>query len=98
MSGRNVYVVAYDVAEKKRLRSVHKKMRGFGDSLQYSVFKCHLSEKERELMIGALCEIIRPSEDRIMIVDLGPVSGWRERAVRFIGKPLEEVEDGPVIF
>lgn len=98
MSERKVYLVAYDITDKKRLRKVHKKLRGYGDSMQYSVFWCVLSPAERELMISSLIELINTKDDRIMIADLGPKSGWRKDAVRFLGKPLEEVEEGPIIF
>ncbi|MEW5748963.1 MAG: CRISPR-associated endonuclease Cas2 [Candidatus Thermoplasmatota archaeon] len=98
MSGRSVYLVAYDVADKKRLRHVHGKMRGYGDALQYSVFRCLLSEKERELMVGALLEIIEVDKDRIMIVELGPASGRVDGCVRFLGRPIEQPDDGPVVF
>lgn len=98
MSGRNVYLVAYDVADPARLRQVHKKMRGHGDPVQFSVFRCQLSPKERELLITGLCEIIVDDEDRVMIVDLGPVKGARDGTVRFLGRPLDQWDDGPVVF
>ena len=37
---RNRHIVAYDVSDPARLRRVHRKMNGFGDALQYSVFAC----------------------------------------------------------
>ena len=46
---RNRHIVAYDVSDPARLRRVHRKMNGFGDPLQYSVFACDLSAKERVL-------------------------------------------------
>jgi len=98
MSGRNAYLVAYDVADKHRLRHVHKKMRGYGDPLQYSVFRCELSAKERELMIGAISEIIHHQEDRVLVVDLGPAKGRRKQMVRFLGRPADKPDDGPVVF
>ena len=42
----------------KRLRRMYKKMHGFGDPVQYSVFKCDLSSAERILLRGAVQEII----------------------------------------
>ncbi|HZT68334.1 MAG TPA: CRISPR-associated endonuclease Cas2, partial [Terriglobia bacterium] len=33
---RTSYLVCYDISDDKRLRKVHKVMRGFGDHLQYS--------------------------------------------------------------
>ncbi len=98
MAGRNTYLVAYDICESSRLRRVYKKMRGYGDPLQYSLFRCRLSRVERELMITSLTELIAPKEDRVMIVDLGPQDGKREERLQFLGRPLEPIDDGPVVF
>jgi CRISPR-associated protein Cas2 len=98
MSERNSYVVSYDVSNAKRLRKVHKKMRGYGDPLQYSVFHCELSPKQRELMIAELRAIIHSVEDRVMIVDLGPARNRGRRAIRFLGRQTEREDDGPVVF
>lgn len=67
---RNKYVVAYEIGDNKRLRKVFIKMRGFGDSLQYSVFLCELSAKEKAVMVSELKEIINHKEDSIMITIL----------------------------
>ncbi|MCA9729938.1 MAG: CRISPR-associated endonuclease Cas2, partial [Candidatus Eisenbacteria bacterium] len=40
---RSLILVSYDVCHPKRLRMVHKKMCGFGEWVQYSVFLCRLS-------------------------------------------------------
>ncbi|WMT50824.1 MAG: CRISPR-associated endonuclease Cas2 [Ferroplasma sp.] len=68
---RNNYIVTYDISEPKRLRNVYNLMRGYGNSLQYSVFSCELSGKEKMIMITELYEIIKPSEDSILIIDIG---------------------------
>ena len=39
------YIVSYDIMDAKRLHTVHKTMKGFGDPIHYSVFRCNLSEK-----------------------------------------------------
>ncbi len=83
---RNRYVVTYDVRDAKRLRQIHKKMNGFGDPLQYSVFACELSAKERVLLKEALAEIINLKEDQILIIDLGPVDGRRANAMQALGR------------
>jgi len=85
---RHRYIVCYDVCNAKRLRKLFKKMHGFGDPLQYSVFKCDLSPAEHALMRGAIDEIINSRDDRVMIVRLGPVEQRGGAAVEFIGKPL----------
>lgn len=98
MSGRKVYLVAYDVADPSRLRRVHRKLRAYGDSLQYSVFWCVLASAELETLVTDLTNLIIPDEDRVLLIDLGPQDGWRQEAVRFLGRALEERDDGPVIF
>ena len=98
MIGRNAYLVAYDVCDPKRLRKVFKKMKGHGDPLQLSLFRCALTALQRERLISDLMEIVELEEDRVLIVDLGPASGVRERAFRFLGRPLKDVDDGPFVF
>src|SRR5690606_35574631 len=44
---RTAYVVTYDICEPKRLRRVYRIMLGYGDHLQYSVFRCELTDRER---------------------------------------------------
>ena len=83
---RNRYIVAYDVSDGKRLRRIFKKMNGFGDALQYSVFACDLSSKERVIMEEALTEIIDLEKDRVIIVDVGPVEGRGADVVRTLGR------------
>lgn len=82
---RHRYLVAYDVSNAKRLRRVHKKMCGFGESLQYSVFQCALSDVELTLMREAIGAIINHAEDRVMIVDIGPLDGRAASAFQFMG-------------
>lgn len=82
---RNRYIVAYDVREPKRLRRTHKKMQGFGDPLQYSVFACNLSKKELVMMEEAIGEIVNLREDSVLIMDAGPVDGRGTESLRTLG-------------
>jgi len=86
---RHRYLVAYDICDSKRLRRTFKKMNGFGDPLQYSVFSCDLSDVEQTLMKEALGTIINHAEDRVMIVDIGPVDGRGGVALEFLGVRLD---------
>ena len=83
---RNRYIVAYDVSDGKRLGRIFKKMHGFGDALQYSVFSCDLSSKERVILEEALTEIIDLKEDRVIIIDVGPVEGRGGDVMRTLGR------------
>lgn len=83
---RNRFLVSYDVCDPKRLRKTYKRMCGFGDPVQYSVFLCRLSAKERVLMLDALFKIIHQDADRVMVIDLGPVDGRGDECVSFYGR------------
>ena len=80
---RNVYLVCYDVADDKRLRKTYKKMCGYGDPIQYSVFRCELSSIEKQLMKEALWAILNRQQDRVMLVNLGPTGAGESIASSF---------------
>jgi CRISPR-associated protein Cas2 len=97
MSGLNIYVVSYDIMDHKRLHQVHKTMKGFGDPIHYSVFRCNLTDKGKVELMVALSEIIKHDEDRIMIVDLGPLDGRAEDRIEFIGLQPDDSERKAII-
>ncbi len=72
---RNVFLLCYDVADAKRLRRTYRKMRGFGVSVQYSIFRCEASPTEKQILQESLWEIMNWEHDRVMVIDLGPVGG-----------------------
>jgi CRISPR-associated protein Cas2 len=84
---RTVFLVCYDISDDKRLRQVYKAMRGFGDHLQLSVFRCELSAREHAEMVSTLTSIINHDEDQVLIVDIGPPDGRAESAFEAIGRP-----------
>lgn len=90
---RNRYVVSYDISDAKRLRRVHRLMRGYGTPLQYSVFQCDLSPSERVLLIEALTPVIHHREDQVMLINLGPAQGRGGDSIEVMGRPMEGVEE-----
>lgn len=92
MSGRNCYVVSYDIMDPKRLQRVHRTMKGFGEPVHYSVFRCDLNPKGRVELVAALTDLINHDEDRIMIVDLGPSDGTADERIEFIGINSQDQE------
>jgi CRISPR-associated protein Cas2 len=92
MSGLNCYVVSYDIREQKRLCRVHRCMKGFGEPVHYSVFRCDLTPKGRVEMVAALVDLINLDEDRVMILDLGPNDGKVEERIEFIGIHAQHME------
>lgn len=83
---RHRYLVAYDVSDPGRLRRVYKTLNGYGDPLQYSVFRCDLSDAEKMKLKEALVGLIHHVEDRVMIVDLGPADGRGAWAFEYLGR------------
>lgn len=82
---RRRYLVAYDIRDERRLRGVHKAMKGFGDPLQYSVFVCDLNKGEKLHMMEALGGLIRHSEDSIAIMDMGEAEVRGTECFEFMG-------------
>jgi CRISPR-associated protein Cas2 len=94
---RNVFLVCYDVCDDKRLKKVYKAMRGYGDHLQFSVFRCELSARERAEMIAELSPLIAHDEDQVLIIDLGPTDGRASLVFDAIGKPYVAPERHAII-
>jgi len=67
-------------------------MRGYGDHLQYSVFRCELSGRERVELMAKLADVLKPTEDQALFFPLGPVGGSREQHVYHVGLPYEPTE------
>jgi len=85
---RSRWIVCYDVADPKRLRRVYRALLGYGEWIQFSVFRCDLSARERVRLQGELEQEIRPQEDQVLFIDLGPVEGRGAEAVVSIGRPV----------
>jgi CRISPR-associated protein Cas2 len=74
---RRRFLIAYDICDPQRLRQVCKTMESFGERLQYSVFVCDLSRTELVHTRTAVEGIMDLTEDSIVIVDLGAITGAR---------------------
>ena len=88
----HLYMVAYDIADKKRLRRVYKTMRGFGDHMQYSVFRCVLSPMQRERMLDRLHGLIKHDEDQVIVIPLGRAGAKRSWRMTTLGLPVVQLE------
>lgn len=97
MSLRLAYIVCYDICDPSRLRRVYRTMRGYGAHLQYSVFRCELSDAEKVQMITDLQAIINHGEDKVLIVHLGPPDGQRAGQMQTLGLPLPQLERYAVV-
>jgi CRISPR-associated protein Cas2 len=67
----NMFVlVAYDIANDKRLRRVAKLMEDYGGRVQRSVFECRIGEKELLSLLQRMKTVLKKSEDKVTIYSL----------------------------
>ncbi|HVY44460.1 MAG TPA: CRISPR-associated endonuclease Cas2 [Minicystis sp.] len=91
------YIVTYDISDPKRLRRVFDTMRGYGQWLQLSVFRCELTERARVELCAALDAIIDHAQDQVLFVDIGPAEGRATEAIRTLGRPYVPHDRGPIV-
>ncbi len=70
------YLVSYDVRDAKRWRRVYKEIKGFGERLQYSVFKLFISNLQMEKLRLMLTQLMA-KEDDLLIIRLCPSCAHR---------------------
>ena len=71
-------------------------MKGFGEWMQLSVFQCRLDRIRKLRLTDALGDIIDPSVDHVLIMDLGPSDSIKPK-VTSLGKTFEALKKEPVI-
>lgn len=72
------YLVSYDIACPKRWRRVVRLVEKVGERRQYSVFFCRMTLARRNKLERALRRVLNDTEDRLMVIDLGPIdAAWR---------------------
>jgi len=59
------YIVAYDIPSDKRRTKVHRLLSGYGAWTQFSLFECHLSEKQYLELRFRLAQHLKEAEDRV---------------------------------
>ena len=95
--GRRRYLVAYDIREAKRLRSVHRTMKGHGWAMQYSVFICDLDDIELLGLKAEIDGVINHREDSVAIVDVGNPQDRGVACFDFIGVRPRLPTGGPMV-
>ena len=61
------HVVTYDVRDEGRLRIVARLLQGYGERIQYSVFRCRLSKTDLGRLRWELSLIMAPEDDLLVI-------------------------------
>jgi CRISPR-associated protein Cas2 len=83
----DTYLVAYDIADPKRLRKVAQTCEDFGVRRQYSVFHCRLTAANLVRLKSRLYDIINLQQDQILFIPLCPRC---QQAIESLGKPTEK--------
>lgn len=90
-------IVCYDICDPKRLRKVYETCRGYGQHLQYSVFRCDLTERRRAELVADLDAIIHHTEDQVLFIRVGHPEGRAAMAFEALGRPYKSDPPGPLI-
>lgn len=80
------FAITYDIADDGRRARVRDWLKRFGQWHQYSVFVCDLSPPQLLLVRGGLESMIEPSEDQILLFNLGPSGGRARLATTCLGR------------
>ncbi len=90
-----LYIVSFDVTDKRRLRAVSKTLEDFGKRVQYSVFECHLDKTEHQALQKKLAELIDSEADHVRYYSLCPKD---QKAILIDGKGQISPDDSFHLF
>ncbi len=82
----DTHLVAYDIADAKRLRKVARACEDFGLRRQFSVFFCRLSPTDLVRLRSRLYDVIDLDKDQILFV---PLCKRCAGLVEALGRPIE---------
>jgi CRISPR-associated protein Cas2 len=88
------YLVAYDVADPKRLRKVAKACADYGYRKQYSVFLCRLPAADYVRLRTRLYDVIDLAEDQVLFI---PLCGKCLSGMEAIGLPTDPPDAKDVV-
>jgi CRISPR-associated protein Cas2 len=66
---KNWYLVCYDIRCPKRWKKAYKLLKGYGESVQLSIFRCRLSMRDREKLRWELEQVLA-KEDSLLLAGL----------------------------
>lgn len=69
---RDLYLVAYDVRDPRRLRAALYLTRRYATGGQKSVHECWLTAAEKGCLIAGLCQVLEEDSDALLVIRLDP--------------------------
>lgn len=94
----HTFLVTYDISDPKRWRKVFQTMKGFGEHVQLSVFRCDLTPPRQVRLSSALDRIIHHEEDQVIIAQIGPTSTETLEKIEVLGRSHTFDPPEPTIF
>ncbi|MGH7439016.1 MAG: CRISPR-associated endonuclease Cas2 [Polyangiaceae bacterium] len=94
---RQTYIVTYDISHPKRLRKVFRLMKGYGEHLQLSVFRCELTHRALVELRARLGDIIHRDQDQVLFVEVGPEEGRGSTSISGLGRAYVAPEQHAVV-
>lgn len=82
----DTYLVAYDIADPKRLRKVARACEDFGIRRQFSVFFCRISTTDLIRLRSRLYDVIDLDQDQVLFI---PLCTRCAGATETLGRPIE---------
>jgi CRISPR-associated protein Cas2 len=67
MQGSRWWLVCYDVRDPDRLRKAARHLEGYGQRVQYSVFRCWMTPRQAERLRWELTELLAAEDDTLLI-------------------------------
>lgn len=64
---KNWHLVCYDVRDAGRWRKLYKMMKGYGQRIQYSIFRCKLTERQVQKMYWEAMKVLDKEDDFLVI-------------------------------
>jgi CRISPR-associated protein Cas2 len=80
------WIIAYDIANPKRLRKVARTCEDFGLRKQFSVFFCRLSPVDLVRLRSRLYDVIDLDRDQVLFI---PICRRCAGLVESLGRPVE---------
>jgi len=96
MSEARLFVVSYDIASPRRWRRVVKSVKRICRRNQLSVFVCRGTDARMRALEREIRTHLEPTEDRLMIIDLGPAATAAEK-LRTVNSISEIIDLGGVV-
>jgi CRISPR-associated protein Cas2 len=88
------YIVAYDIADPKRLRKVATACEDFGYRKQFSVFLCRLSATDFVRLRSRLYDLVNLEQDQVLFI---PLCAKCVNQIEAIGRPTEAADGKDVV-